>query len=130
MWDNSFCLAWRFHQINLASLILLIVQSWYKLMHFFFFASIKRDKRRDTISFGDSQNMVVGFTSTYAFRAYHHQRCEFESRSWRIVLDTTLYDKVCQWLAAGRLFSPIIKSDRHNATEILLKVASTRTLTL
>jgi hypothetical protein len=48
---------------------------------FFSFVSIKRDKRRDSISFGDSQNMVVGFTSTYAFRAYHHQRCEFESRS-------------------------------------------------
>ena len=24
--------------------------------------------------------------------------------SWRGVLDTTLYDKVCQWLAAGRWF--------------------------
>jgi hypothetical protein len=31
--------------------------------------------------------------------------CEFESGSWRGVLATTLYDKVCQWLAAGRWFS-------------------------
>jgi len=30
--------------------------------------------------------MVVGFTTT----AYHHLRCEFESRSWRAVLETTV----------------------------------------
>ena len=45
------------------------------------------------------------------------------------VLDTTLCDKVCQWLVAGRWFSPGIpvsttnKTDRHDITEILLKVA-------
>ena len=32
--------------------------------------------------------------------------CEFEPRSWWGVLDTTLCDKVCQWLATGRWFSP------------------------
>ena len=37
---------------------------------------------------------VVGFTTTYAASAYHHKRCELESRSWRGVLDTTLCDKV------------------------------------
>ena len=31
--------------------------------------------------------------------------CEFEFRSWRGVLDTTLCDKVCQWLT-GQWFSP------------------------
>jgi hypothetical protein len=47
----------------------------------------------------------------------------------RGVLDTTLCDQVCQWLAAGRWFSPDIpvsstnKTDRHDITEILLKVA-------
>ena len=38
----------------------------------------------------------------------------------------TLCDKVCQWLAAGRWFSPgtsINKTDRQDITEILLKVA-------
>ena len=51
---------------------------------------------------------------------------EFESRSWRGVLDATLCDKVCQKLATGRLFSPgtsvscTNKSDRHDITEILL----------
>jgi hypothetical protein len=50
--------------------------------------------------------MVVGFTTTYAISAYHHQNCEFEPRSWRGVLDTTLCDKVGQWFATGRWFSP------------------------
>ena len=40
--------------------------------------------------------MVVGFTTTCAISAYHHLSCEFETRSWRGVLDTTLCDKVCQ----------------------------------
>ena len=45
------------------------------------------------------------------------------------VLDTTLCDQVCQWLAAGRWFStgtPVSstnKTDHHDITEILLKVA-------
>jgi hypothetical protein len=42
---------------------------------------------------------------------------------------TTLCDKVCQWLATGRWFSPgtpvssTNKTDRHDITEILFKVA-------
>ena len=45
------------------------------------------------------------------------------------VLNTTLWNKVCQWLARGQWFSPgnlvssTNKTDRHNITEILLKVA-------
>ena len=45
------------------------------------------------------------------------------------MLDTTLCDKVRQWLAAGRWFSPgtpvssTNKTDRHDITEILLKWA-------
>ena len=39
--------------------------------------------------------MVVGFTITYVISAHHHYSCEFESRSWRGVLDTTLCHKVC-----------------------------------
>ena len=71
--------------------------------------------------------MVVGFTTTCAISAYHHWWCEFEIliRSSCI----TLCVKVCQWLATGRLFSPghlvssTNKTDRHDITEILLKVA-------
>jgi hypothetical protein len=50
-------------------------------------------------------------------------------QSVRCVVDTTLCDKVCQWLAAGRWFSPgtlvssTCKIDHHDITEILLKVA-------
>jgi len=45
------------------------------------------------------------------------------------VLDTTLCDQVCQWLAAGQWFSPgtpvssTNNTDHHDITEILLKVA-------
>jgi hypothetical protein len=71
--------------------------------------------------------MVVGFTTTCAINAYHHWSCEFEPRSWWGVLDTTLFDKVCQWFATGRLFSlgtsSTNKNDHHNISEILLKVA-------
>ena len=73
--------------------------------------------------------MVVGFTTACAIIAYHHLSCEFEPRSWRGVLDTTLCDKVYQWLATSQWFSqgtPIFstnKNDCHDITEILLKVA-------
>ena len=53
------------------------------------------------------------------------------------VLNTTLCDKVCQWLTIGRLFSlgTLVSSTNktypHDRTEILLKVSlSTKTLTL
>jgi hypothetical protein len=43
---------------------------------------------------------------------------------------TTLSDNVCQWLAAGLWFSPVLgpvsstnKTDRHDIDEILLKMA-------
>ena len=72
---------------------------------------------------------LVAFTTTCAISAYQHQSCEFEPRSWRGVLDAILCDKVCQWLATGRWFSlgvPVSstnKTDLHDITEILLKVA-------
>jgi hypothetical protein len=50
---------------------------------------------------------------------------QFESLSYQGVLDTTLCDKVCQWLVTGQLFSPCIlvsstnKTDCHDITEIL-----------
>jgi len=48
---------------------------------------------------------------------------------WRGVLDTTLCDKVCRWLATDLLFFPgtpfssTNKTNRHDVTEILLNVA-------
>jgi hypothetical protein len=41
--------------------------------------------------------MVVGFTTTWAIKTYHHLSWEFEFHSYQGVLDTTLCDKVCQW---------------------------------
>jgi hypothetical protein len=42
-------------------------------------------------------------TITSASSSYHHWSCEFESHSWWGALNTTLCDKVCQWLAAGAI---------------------------
>jgi len=48
---------------------------------------------------------------------YHHWSCEFELRSWRGVLETTICDKVCQWLAAGQWFSPGTPVSSYNKTD-------------
>ena len=80
--------------------------------------------------------MIVRFIITFTISAYHHLSCEFEFYSCRGVVDT-FCDKVCQWLATGRWFSPDIlvsstnSADCHDITEILLKMAlNTITLTL
>jgi len=76
----------------------------------------------------DHVRMVVGFTtilSMYLSPLTLWVRIPFR----RGVLDTTLCDKVCQWLAAGRSFSPgtpvssTNKTDCHDITKALLKVA-------
>jgi hypothetical protein len=69
--------------------------------------------------------MIVGFTTTRANSAYHSLSCVFEPRSWRGVHDTTLCDKVFSnlWFSPCTPVSPIDKTDRHDITEILLKVA-------
>ena len=48
--------------------------------------------------------MVVEFTTNCAIVVYHHLSCELEPHSWRGVLDKTICDKVCQWLATGLNF--------------------------
>jgi hypothetical protein len=72
--------------------------------------------------------MVVGFITTYAISTYHHSCCEFKSHLREVYSNTTLCDKVCQWLMAGWWFSLCTldsstnKTDHHNIAEILLKV--------
>ena len=68
-------------------------------------------------------HMVVRFRATCAISAYHYYSWEFESCSWRVVLDT-LCDKVCQWLATSQWFLGFAtnKTDCHNITAILLKM--------
>ena len=76
-----------------------------------------------------NQLLLVGFTTAYAISAYHSKRGEFECRSWRDILDTTLCDKVCQVGCFLRVFrfpiSSTNKTDRHKIAEILFKVTLT-----
>jgi len=63
--------------------------------------------------------MVVGFTTTYAISSYHHWCCEFESRSGRGVQHYVIkFDRSVVFSG-----SSINKTDRHDITAILLKVA-------
>jgi hypothetical protein len=50
--------------------------------------------------------MVVGFTITRAISAYQYLCWEFEPHSRRGVFDTTLCDKVCQWLPMNTWVHP------------------------
>jgi len=80
----------------------------------------------------DRDHMVVVFATNYLYmwnQWLSPLKFEFEPRSWGGVLDTTLCDKIGQWLAIGRWFSPgtpvssTNKTDCHDITEILLTVA-------
>jgi len=62
---------------------------------------------------GRRGRMVVEFTTTCAISTYHHYRCELETHS----SDTTLFDKVCQWLTAGRWFTPGTLVSSTNKTD-------------
>ena len=145
--DTTFCsfvimssLEWNANHFILANgicfadnvLSFALINNFWKgfLFYVFFFTKL------DNIHFSSlnrechgRDRMVVGFTTTCATSTYLHWCCEFEPRSWRGVLDTKLCDKVGQWLAAGRCYSPCTpvsstnKTDRHDITEILLKVA-------
>ena len=71
---------------------------------------------------------------SYGSWIYNHlcNKCLSPLMLWVLILirarSTTLCDKVCQWIATGRWFSPgppvssTNKTDRHDITEILLKV--------
>jgi hypothetical protein len=74
--------------------------------------------------------MVVGFKTTYAISAITTSIVSSNpTQGGGGVFDTTLCDKVCQLLVAGRWFSPgtLVSStnqtDSHEITELLLKVA-------
>ena len=66
--------------------------------------------------------MVVGFTTTCGISAFHHLNCEFKSCWWRGVLDTTVCDTVCQWLAVGLWFSlgtPVYSTNKTDCHDIV-----------
>jgi hypothetical protein len=62
--------------------------------------------------------LLYGFTTIYAISAYHHWCCEFKSRSGRGVQHYVIF----LWFSAGTAVSSTNKTDRHDITEILLKV--------
>ena len=85
------------------------------------------DVQRIKITYGGCCG--CGFITTYAISAYmyHHWRCEFKSRRSDEVYSIQHYMiKVCQWLVTGLLLPPdssTNKTDHHDITKILLKVA-------
>ena len=81
-----------------------------------------------------SDRMVIGFTTTCAISVYNHKLCEFESRSLRGVLYTTLKfvtEQLAtgQWFSPGTLVSSTNKTDRHDIAEMLSK-APINTITI
>ena len=60
----------------------------------FFFLSFLRSLSCPVLSMPLNCAFLVG--------GRRRDRFEFESRWWRSVLDTTICDEVCQWLATGR----------------------------
>jgi hypothetical protein len=62
--------------------------------------------------------MVVEFITTYAISVYHHYYCEFEPRSWRVVLNTTLCDKFVSDLRQVGGFSPSTPVSSTSKTKI------------
>ena len=72
--------------------------------------------------------MVVGLITTYALSAYHHQHCELEPRSGEIY---SIQHYVIKFVSDLRqlggflwvLFFSTDKTEHHDITEILLRVA-------
>ena len=72
-------------------------------------------------------SMMVGFITAYAISAYHHQRCEFESRSGDVYSIQHYVMKLAgRWFSPGTPGSPgtpvssTNKIDHHDIAEILL----------
>ena len=66
------------------------------------------------------ERMVVGFIATYAVSAYHHWRCEFESRSGvvysiqhYVIKFVSNLRQVCGFLRVFRFNSSTNNTDRH-----------------
>jgi hypothetical protein len=80
--------------------------------------------------------MVVGFKTTYASSAYHHQRSEFESSAGEVCTIQHYVISFVSDLQQISGFLPVLgfphtnKTDRHDITEIVLRVVlNTITLT-
>ena len=81
------------------------------------------DEKRQDNTLNKSTSVLIG--SVLTWNQYHFLSVRFDSvRDWG-VLDTTLRNIVCQWVASGRWFSPDTHvassngTDHHNTTEIV-----------
>ena len=98
-----------------------MTRPWLLIIHFLVSSKFSRGRcGRD--------RMVVGFTTSSAISAYRYYSWELKYCSGEVYSIQHHRDKVCQWLATGRWFSPgnpvssTTKTDGHDITEILLKV--------
>ena len=108
-----------FSEVRVAQCLAFCVVFCRSLFVIFFFWQLRSRRVRD--------RTVVGFTTTYAISVNHHWCCEFESRSGRGVQHYVI-KFVSDLRQVGGYFpgppvSSTNKSDRHDITEILLKVA-------
>ena len=79
-------------------------------------------------SYGPDRMEIVRFITTYAINAYHHYRCEFEPHAgdvYSIQHNVIMFSVTCgrSAVSPGTLVSSTIKTDCHDMTEILLKMA-------
>jgi hypothetical protein len=78
-----------------------------------------------------TDNWIINYKIVLPYACMHifQRKKLFPAQARYTRIDTTLCDKVCQWLATGRWFSldtPVSstnKTDSHDITEIWLKVA-------
>ena len=115
----------RYHVISVFKLYILQLQSvllWRQHLH----ACVLLHRLNPWFMYehfnsGRCDRIVVEFTTTCAISAYHHYSCEFESHSWRGVLDLTLFDKYCQCLqfSPGTPVSFTNNPDRHDISEMV-----------
>jgi hypothetical protein len=85
-----------------------------------------------TLTYQTHSRLFIGTTHTLNAVFYNNLANTFSCNKTNIVqwlFLTAGYNKVCQWLVAGRWFSPVTlisstnKANRYDITEILLKVA-------
>jgi hypothetical protein len=77
-----------------------------------------KDMNCSYVDRGRRDSMVVRFTTTCTISACRRKSREFELPSWLGVLDTTLSDKVCQWLGTGWWFSPCTPVSSTNTSDL------------
>jgi hypothetical protein len=120
-WTFIFCICF----------FLFFIYLWWFLLIIFFFTKFTNE-----MVFIWMQDLYIGegpsWPWSYGSWIYRCNQCQSPLMLWvRISIRarcTTLCDKVCQWHATGRWFSPgppvssTNKTDRHDITEILLKV--------